>query len=246
MDPDEVDEIKRYSPNGTKTLRACIRCRLIMTKEQFYDYGCPDPTCRGLLDMAGSEGRVVACTSASFQGFITLIRPGAFLSRFNGLENKRPGCYALTVQGKIPDYILNESEMERDEDVRSVRSKRSSKRGRLSLVDSESERGSELGEEIAKPGAPLDLDDDEDAPLVPGGAAAPSPKESPRLPAQAGTPNSDISFSLDASSGKEEPAAGGGGEPVEKKRKLIAQVSSASSNAKDVEGLLEPEGDGDA
>merc|ERR1719215_1631668 len=113
MDPEEVEEIKRYSPSGTRNLRACIRCRLIMTKEQFYDFGCP--TCRGVLDMAGSEGRVVACTTTNFQGFISLMRPGAFLSRFNGLESRRPGCYALTVHGKIPDYILHESEVEWEE-----------------------------------------------------------------------------------------------------------------------------------
>lgn len=57
---------------------------------------------------------MVACTTTNFQGFISLIRPGYFLSRFNGLDNKRPGCYALTVKGTIPDYVLHESELERE------------------------------------------------------------------------------------------------------------------------------------
>jgi len=111
MDPEEAEEIRRYLPNGTQNLRACLRCRQIMTKGQFIDFGCPN--CRDTLDMQGSEARVVACTSANYQGFVSLIRPGAFMSRLNGLEHKRPGCYALTVRGTIPEYMMNESEMER-------------------------------------------------------------------------------------------------------------------------------------
>lgn len=137
MDPEEVEEIRRYFPNRTTGLRACIGCRQIMTKDQFVDYGCPN--CKDILGMQGSEGRVVACTSANFQGYISLIRPGAFLSRFNGLEHKKPGCYALTVQGSIPEHITHESEMERELEERKDRSTPSertlSKKG--SLIGSE-------------------------------------------------------------------------------------------------------------
>jgi len=114
MDPDDVEEIRRYSPSGTsKTLRACLRCRQIMNKDQFMEYGCPN--CQGSLAMQGSEGRVLACTTANFQGFMTLIRPGPFASRFTGLENRRPGCYALTVKGTLPDHVLHESDAEGSE-----------------------------------------------------------------------------------------------------------------------------------
>lgn len=114
-DPHQIELIKQYAPSNTKTLRACIRCRLVMSKEQFVQYGCP--SCKDVLHMQDDEGRVLACTSSNFQGFITSIRPGAFVSRFNGLEKRLPGCYALTVQGTIPDYILHESEFEMEDDV---------------------------------------------------------------------------------------------------------------------------------
>lgn len=116
MDPDDVEEIRRYSPSGTsKTLRACLRCRQIMNKEQFVEYGCPN--CRDTLAMQGSEPRVLACTTSNFQGFMTLIRPGAFASRFIGLEHRRPGCYALTTKGSIPDHILHESDAEQESEI---------------------------------------------------------------------------------------------------------------------------------
>jgi len=114
-DPHQIELIKQYAPNGVKTLRACIRCRLIMSKEQFMQFGCP--TCKDVLHMQDDEGRVLACTSSNFQGFITSIRPGAFVSRFNGLDKRLPGCYALSVQGTIPDYILHESEFEDQSDA---------------------------------------------------------------------------------------------------------------------------------
>merc|ERR1712083_765719 len=67
--------------------------------------------------MQDDEGRVAACTTMTFHGFLTLLRPGAFVSRFNGLQRRRPGCYALTVSGKIPDYIMRESEFEKESDI---------------------------------------------------------------------------------------------------------------------------------
>jgi len=114
-DPEQIEQIKLYAPSGIKTLRACLRCRLIMTKEQFLQHGCP--YCKDVLHMQDDEGRVLACTTTNYQGFIASIRPGAFVSRFNGLDGRLPGCYALTVQGSIPDYILHESEYERDSEA---------------------------------------------------------------------------------------------------------------------------------
>lgn len=113
--PDEVNKIRMHLPKGTKNLRACLRCRIIMTRDQFVQLGCP--TCRDVLRMQDDEARVTACTSTRFQGFITLMVPGAFVSRFCGLDKRKPGCYALAVQGSIPDHIINESEFERESEL---------------------------------------------------------------------------------------------------------------------------------
>ncbi|CAK0900201.1 unnamed protein product [Prorocentrum cordatum] len=65
--------------------------------------------------MKESDGRVLACTTANFTGIIALLRQGTWVSRFNGLQGRRPGVYALTVQGEIPSRILNESDYEEED-----------------------------------------------------------------------------------------------------------------------------------
>eukprot|EP00930_Biecheleria_cincta_P098903 TRINITY_DN90553_c0_g1_i1.p1 TRINITY_DN90553_c0_g1~~TRINITY_DN90553_c0_g1_i1.p1 ORF type:complete len:304 (+),score=73.52 TRINITY_DN90553_c0_g1_i1:44-955(+) len=106
FDPEQLDDIKKQLPNAVHNLRACLGCRIILAKEQFFQMGCPN--CKGALSMKESEGRVLACTTPHYHGFVSNIRPGAFVSRYLGLEKRPPGCYALAVQGTIPDSILNE------------------------------------------------------------------------------------------------------------------------------------------
>eukprot|EP00450_Noctiluca_scintillans_P028729 CAMPEP_0194548798 /NCGR_PEP_ID=MMETSP0253-20130528/94197_1 /TAXON_ID=2966 /ORGANISM="Noctiluca scintillans" /LENGTH=145 /DNA_ID=CAMNT_0039396151 /DNA_START=77 /DNA_END=514 /DNA_ORIENTATION=+ len=84
-----------------------------MTKEQFFQLGCP--CCRDVLNMQENEGRVVACTTTLYQGIMAVIKPGSFATRFNGLDKRRPGCYALAVQGTIPEHILNEPDLMDDD-----------------------------------------------------------------------------------------------------------------------------------
>eukprot|EP00927_Polykrikos_kofoidii_P074911 TRINITY_DN70964_c0_g1_i1.p1 TRINITY_DN70964_c0_g1~~TRINITY_DN70964_c0_g1_i1.p1 ORF type:complete len:234 (-),score=26.83 TRINITY_DN70964_c0_g1_i1:116-754(-) len=102
-----------FTPALVKNLRACLRCRLIQTKDQFFHQGCP--TCADVLHMREDEGRVAGCTTPTFQGYVAIIRPGSFVSRFNGLDKRNPGLYALSVTGSIPEHILHESEYERDD-----------------------------------------------------------------------------------------------------------------------------------
>mmetsp|Transcript_26088 Transcript_26088/g.59393 ORF Transcript_26088/g.59393 Transcript_26088/m.59393 type:complete len:249 (-) Transcript_26088:75-821(-) len=231
-DPDTIAQIRQYAPNGTNRLRACIRCRLIMTKEQFIQYGCP--TCRDVLHMQEEEGRVLACTSSNFQGFISSIRPGAFVSRFNGLDKRLPGCYALTVQGTIPDYILHESEFERESDVG----------GGLASRDGRKSRKSQGG---ASPSLHLTEDTDFEASEGEGEAGdkpkATAPTTSPAAP---GTPSDKGLFSPaaadEALKGLFSPASDEQGEAQGEK-----EETSPSSKRRKIEGsvenILEPEGD---
>merc|ERR1719235_2129431 len=84
-----------------------------MTRGQFVELGCPQESCKE-LDMKQQEGRVMACTTGNFTGCIAIMNPKGWVARFNGLDGVRPGCYALAVDGKIPDRILHESEYESD------------------------------------------------------------------------------------------------------------------------------------
>mmetsp|Transcript_28395 Transcript_28395/g.45590 ORF Transcript_28395/g.45590 Transcript_28395/m.45590 type:complete len:291 (-) Transcript_28395:82-954(-) len=113
VDAEQLEDIRSQLPAGVKNLRACLQCRIILTKEQFFQLGCPN--CRESLPMQESEGRVVGCTTANFAGFISLIKPGAFVSRYNGIETRPPGCYALTVRGTIPEGLTEGSQYEQTE-----------------------------------------------------------------------------------------------------------------------------------
>lgn len=109
------DSVRSYFPCGTKSLRACIQCRIVMEKNQFFELGCPQ--CPE-LQITENEGRVAACTTQNFEGYISNIRPGGFATRFTGLEKRMPGFYALVVRGEIPSQILNGDEL--DESVRDL------------------------------------------------------------------------------------------------------------------------------
>lgn len=101
-------------PDGINRLRACLGCRIILTREQFVRDGCP--CCADRIKMKENDGRVAACTTTNFQGFIAMMRPGAFVSRFVGLDKRNPGLYAMQVTGEIPDSILYEDEEDREDD----------------------------------------------------------------------------------------------------------------------------------
>ncbi|CAJ1341597.1 unnamed protein product [Effrenium voratum] len=83
-----------------------------MTKGQFFELGCPN--CRE-LDMQENENRVYSCTSPNYSGFFSMVTPGAFASRFNGLERRMPGCYALIVHGRLPDFTADDEDYEPEE-----------------------------------------------------------------------------------------------------------------------------------
>lgn len=103
------DSVRAHFPSGTKALRACLQCRLIMEKTQFFELGCPQCV---ELKMQESEPRVIACTTQDFEGFIANIRPGGFATRYTGLEKNMPGLYALTVRGEIPPIPEDDLEAE--------------------------------------------------------------------------------------------------------------------------------------
>ena len=100
---EEMTLARPYFPNGYRELRACKRCRLIMEMDQFVAVGCP--TCKDVFVMKDDPARVRACTTAHYVGCIAMMRPGSFMTRYNGLEKRMPGFYAFRVYGTIPDHV---------------------------------------------------------------------------------------------------------------------------------------------
>ena len=96
------------APAGYTRLRACLKCKLIKTEEQWVKEGCQN--CED-LDFKGNSEDMISCTSARFEGIISLINPKqSWVAKWNHLEDRVPGCYAVDVQGSRPDDYQEEDD----------------------------------------------------------------------------------------------------------------------------------------
>ena len=95
-------------PAGYAKLRACLKCRMIKTEDQWTKEGCDN--CEA-LDIRNDVDRMINCTSARFEGIISLINPSqSWVAKWNRIEHRVPGCYALDVQGVLPEDVPEEDE----------------------------------------------------------------------------------------------------------------------------------------
>jgi len=106
--PQVVYDLSRASvPALMKGIRACKRCGLLKTLEQFEDKGCEN--C-GFLEMQGSFERVNSCTTAFFEGQVAIMDPGdSWAAKWIRVDNYLPGVYAISVMGSfdkdMEDYL---------------------------------------------------------------------------------------------------------------------------------------------
>ena len=61
------------APTNLKHLRACLRCGLIKSFEQFKQEGCEN--CDNVLHFRGQVEVISACTTDDFQGMTAVINP---------------------------------------------------------------------------------------------------------------------------------------------------------------------------
>lgn len=99
-------------PADMKNLRACLCCSLVKTFQQFEMYGCENCT---FLEMEEDRDKVNECTSASFEGLIAMMRPEeSWVAKWQRLRSGgRPfqrGCYAVSVNGRLPSRIIGDLE----------------------------------------------------------------------------------------------------------------------------------------
>ena len=74
-------------PNDTKELRACLKCHLVRTRDQFIKEGCAncDFFSRD-ADVHDREAAVDNYTTAAFEGLIAIITPGkGWVTRWQGI-----------------------------------------------------------------------------------------------------------------------------------------------------------------
>merc|ERR550534_3320297 len=51
----------------------------------------------------------MTCTSSSFDGVVACINPDdSWVAKWQRIDKLRPGCYAISVSGKLPSSIVKE------------------------------------------------------------------------------------------------------------------------------------------
>ena len=105
-DNEEVNA-RNIVPTSTKQLRACKKCHLVKTYEQFVQAGCEncdDSYNRSALDVDEKEHSVANSTSANFSGTIAYMFDddrGSWVARCHALRmdhsdsRRKPGIYAM-------------------------------------------------------------------------------------------------------------------------------------------------------
>lgn len=102
--PDADEELAQaVVPNEMKTIRACKRCGLLKTLEQFHDYGCENCPFMKTEDHVGSN------TTAFFEGQVAVTDPrSSWAAKWIRVDGFMPGVYAITVTGDLDQEVKDD------------------------------------------------------------------------------------------------------------------------------------------
>ena len=91
-------------PDGMKKQRACIRCHLIRTENQFKKEGCLN-----CLSFKSQNESFFDYTSANFEGLISIINPDvSWVARHLNIGKYVAGTYCLKIRDEIGSQFYSE------------------------------------------------------------------------------------------------------------------------------------------
>ncbi|CAM9630599.1 unnamed protein product [Discosporangium mesarthrocarpum] len=107
-DHDEEDGELEWAdiPKHLKGLRACKRCSLVKSNDQFVNSGCENCA---FLDMESDQDRVQECTTTYFSGLVSMMEPeSSWVAKWQRISKYwcRPGMYAIEVIGELPRDVM--------------------------------------------------------------------------------------------------------------------------------------------
>jgi len=107
--PEQVVELAQArTPSALKAMRACMRCGIIKTYEDFDRDGCENCP---FLEMQERRERCLSCTTGFFEGTVAIMDPReSWTSKWLRCDGYLPGVYAITVTGQFTREIEEDLE----------------------------------------------------------------------------------------------------------------------------------------
>lgn len=107
--PQQVAELARAAvPSNLKGIRACKRCGILKTLEQFINKGCENCP---FLEMEDDPEKCNLCTTAFFEGQVAVMDPReSWSAKWLRVDAYLPGVYAISVTGTFDKDIEDELE----------------------------------------------------------------------------------------------------------------------------------------
>ena len=98
--PQQVAELAQASvPSALRGIRACKRCGLLKTLDQFINEGCENCP---FLEMIDDPERCNSYTSPFFEGQAAVMDPReSWVAKWIRVDNNLPGVYAISVTGQF-------------------------------------------------------------------------------------------------------------------------------------------------